>query len=80
MKYLDISRPLDTCPGGNVRATSFVENWEDILSIWKNCYENKLYVNPSDQPLVFCIPPLLNKNERIKLADIAFEEFEVKKF
>src|SRR4051812_42298610 len=57
-----------------------VEDWDVMEQIWNYAFHSRLRVEPAEHPL-FCTEPSWNaKENRHKLAELAFEKFQFPAF
>lgn len=54
-----------------------VTNWEAIEKIWHYIFHDLLQINPSEHPVLLTEPPLNPAQNREKMAEILFENFNV---
>ena len=55
-----------------------VQNWDDMEAVWRHCFD-ELKVNPREHPILLTEPPLNPISNRIKTAQMFFENFQVPK-
>ena len=55
-----------------------VQNWEDMEAVWRHVFE-ELKVNPREHPVLLTEPPNNPIGNRIRTAQIFFENFQVPK-
>mmetsp|Transcript_39249 Transcript_39249/g.63901 ORF Transcript_39249/g.63901 Transcript_39249/m.63901 type:complete len:225 (+) Transcript_39249:343-1017(+) len=54
-----------------------VTSWDDLEHLWNDVYEDRLRANPSSHPVLMTEPPLAPMKNRLKRAEIFFENFRV---
>ena len=54
-----------------------IDSWDDMEQIWGHIFNNILYVNPQEHPILLTESPINHKVNREKTAEIMFETFEV---
>ena len=57
-----------------------VKDWNDITKIWHHCFYNELRADPKEYNVLLTEAPKNAKQNREKMCQIMFEEFEVKGF
>lgn len=55
---------------------SLVYDWDAFERLWQHAFES-LYVNPPEQPLLLAEPDWVTKEQREKIVEIAFENFQI---
>lgn len=54
-----------------------VKDWQAMERIWHYIYYNDLRVNPNEHPVMLTEPPLNDKKNKEKMAELMFEQFNV---
>jgi actin-related protein len=54
-----------------------VKDWQAMDRIWHYIYYNDLRVNPNEHPVMLTEPPLNDKKNKEKMAELMFEQFNV---
>lgn len=57
-----------------------VNDWDGMERIWHHAYFNELRVSPEEQPVMLTEAPMNPKNNREKMIQIMFENFNVPSF
>ena len=65
---LDLVNPI--CDGR-------VEDWDGMTSLWDHVFNDQLFVDPQDQPVLLTEPATRPKANREKMTRIMFEDFKV---
>jgi len=52
-----------------------VQNWDDMSHLWKHTFDNELRIESSENMILLSEPPMNSKQNREKMAEILFEEF-----
>ncbi|CAM9616895.1 unnamed protein product [Chrysoparadoxa australica] len=63
---LEISYPIEN---------GVVRNWEDMESLWRYTFEEKLKIDPSERRILLTEPPMNPLRNREKMAECMFEKF-----
>jgi actin-related protein len=54
-----------------------IEDWDAMIRFWGYCFHKMLKINPSEHPVILTEPALNTKENRNKMREIMFEEFNV---
>jgi len=57
-----------------------INSWEDMEKIWHHCYFNEIRVHPEDHPALLTEAPMNPKNNREKMIQVMFDNFQVPSF
>jgi actin-related protein len=57
-----------------------VTDWDAYQNIWEYTFSQQLRANPKEYPLFICEPSHNTREQREKMAEIAFEQFHVPAF
>jgi actin-related protein len=57
-----------------------VHSWDDMTALWNHTFYNELRVDPSEQAVMLTEAPMNPKNNREKMCQIMFENFDVPEF
>jgi actin-related protein len=54
-----------------------IKDWDAMIRFWGYCFYKMLKINPSEHPVILTEPALNTKENRNKMMEIMFEEFDV---
>ena len=60
-----------------MRSCSQVSDWDAYEQLWTYVFDKQLRLSAKEHPLLLCEPAHSTKEQREKLAQLAFEKFEV---
>ncbi|XP_030381702.1 actin-85C-like [Scaptodrosophila lebanonensis] len=53
-----------------------VSNWDDMVEIWSDCFQQQLGVAPADHPVLLTEAPQNPRAHREKMLEVMFEQFQ----
>ncbi|KAH0570960.1 actin [Spironucleus salmonicida] len=57
-----------------------IKEWDDMKKIWHHCFFNELRVEPNEHPVLLTEAPKNAKQNRERMCQVMFDEFQVKAF
>ena len=57
-----------------------IKDWDDMKKVWHHCFFNELRVEPNDHPVLLTEAPKNAKQNRERMCQVMFDEFQVRAF